>query len=1014
MTLRSPLLYAAIACMLAFAVARSAALAGEPGDVSALEWRSIGPAIPSGRMTAVAGSDRDPSTYYAGSAGGGVFKTVNAGTTWTPVFDHEAVAAIGAIAVDPRDPNVVWVGTGEGNPRNDASYGNGIYLSRDGGKTWHYRGLAGSEQITRIVIDPRDSKIVLVGVLGNTFADSALRGVYRTADGGATWQRTLFTGPASGAADLAIDSHDPRTVFAGMWQFRRTPWRFDSGGPAGGLYRSRDNGRTWLRVRGRGFPGGVTGRIGVAFAPSDHRRIYAVVESRLGRLWRSDDGGVSWLRASDQLIVDDRPWYFSHVAVDPHDRDRVLALSAYMAESTDGGRRFRSQERIAHLDNHDLWWAADGRRVILAHDGGISLSSDAGRSWAWSANLPTEQVYHLGFDHETPYRVCLGIQDTNTWCGPSNALDPTGIANEDWFKLNTSDGSSAWFDPLDPALIYDAPAVGDLAVFNTRTLQRYSITPAPELYVDPYAIQRVKVRFGWSPRIALDPLDPHALYFGGNVLFKTRDRGRTWSIVSPDLTLNDKLHQAVSGGPLSRDASGTEYTDTILDIAPSPVRAGVVWVGTDDGLIQVTTDGGTSWQNVTPSGLPPFGRVTAIAPSFADPAAAFAVVDRHFSGDRAAYVFGTSNYGRTWRRLTRGLPAGQIARVVRTDPYDPQLLFLGLEQGVRISYDAGASWRSLQRNLPTSAVYDLQLQPETHDLIAGTHGRGVWILPDLTALESRDAAPAEDPILFAPLPAHTFWLGQRRYGQWNYDDTPDAPVNVFTAPNPPYGALLTYRLPAPARRPPRLVILDGNGNTVRTLPATNRAGLNRMTWNLSEEPAVPYLAAVANDRAESTDGPQVVPARYRVRLEYGDRAREVALDVRPDPRASWSTDDYARAHAFSASLFRDLSALNATLNRLDAALRAPARLRTPTFAAFRARVAALERRITFHRSEDQLFYLHTPAGTREKIIGLFGVVAGNSQGPPLPPHEALRDALHREVLDEVRDAARLLDEDAKP
>ncbi|MBC5823698.1 MAG: hypothetical protein GIW99_09425 [Candidatus Eremiobacteraeota bacterium] len=883
-----------------------------------LQWRSIGPALSGGRVSAVAGTDADPELYYIGAAGGGVFKTADGGNSWQAVFEKQPVAAIGAIAIDSRDENDVWVGTGEANPRNDVSYGDGVWQTTDGGKKWQHRGLEGTSQISKILIDPRDRKVVLVGALGSPFKDSSERGVYRSADGGRTWQKTLYVGPQSGVSDMAWDPAHPDVVYAGIWQYRRIPWNLSSGGPADGLYKSGDGGRSWKKLTGHGLPPGLVGRIGIAVASSKPKRVYAAIQSRHGVLWRSDDGGDTWRLMTSDTIVTQRPFYFSHIYVDPKNADHVFSLALFLAQSKDGGKTFKAIHNAPHGDMHVMWIASGGKRMALGNDGGIDFSHDGGQSWFWDLNVAVGQIYHLGYDTQIPYNVCGGLQDNSGFCGPSNSLDPAGIHNRNWFLVNGGDGEWIWPDPLDAHLIWNDTENGSLAIYDTRTQEDVDISPYPR-DTNGIAIADLPYRFNWDSPLAFSPQDPHVAYFGGNVVFSTRDRGQHWTVISPDLTLNDKSHQQVSGGPITLDVSGAEFSDTILDIAPSLKEPGLIWVGTDDGLVQLTRDGGVHWKNVTMSGVPPDGRVEAVEPSPHSAAMAFAVVDRHRSGDRAPYLFETDDYGGTWRSIASNLPRDQFVRVVRQDPRNPNLLYAGLEESMWASFDGGARWQRLQLNLPTASVRDLRVHPQANDLIAATHGRSLWILDDLTPLQQLDAAKSAGTYLFPPRTAY-------RFVQWSPQE---GDPTSWSGDNPDYGALLSYYQSKKSDGAPTIDIIDAAGRVVRHLAGThevhdkpkpyvpNDAGISRIAWDLAEDPPVKWNGAAKWNRGPD-DGAEAVPGTYTVRLHSNGQTLDRTLEVKADPHLNWTQAQAIERHDFIASQLGQLSRIDEALNRIDA------------------------------------------------------------------------------------------------
>ncbi|MBV8245808.1 MAG: hypothetical protein JOZ38_07795 [Candidatus Eremiobacteraeota bacterium] len=953
-----------------------------PVRAGGLEWRNVGPALSGGRVAAVAGTDRNPRLYYLGAAGGGVFRTTDGGLNWTDVWTRASVGAIGAIAIAPSDPNVVWVGTGESTPRNDASYGDGVWMTRDGGAHWVWRGLPDTYAIAKIVIDPNDPNRVLVGALGNPFLDSAARGVYRTTDGGKTWRHTLSVGPQSGISDLALDERHPEVVYAGVWQFRRTPWTFTSGGPLDGIYKSTDGGATWRALRGHGLPAAPMGRIGLAVAPSDSRRLYALIQSHAGLLWRSDDGGAHWRLRSRDTLIDQRPFYMSRLAVDPTNRDHVFFSSENLIETFDGGTTFEDISSAVHQDHHGMWIAHDGRRMIEANDGGAPISVDGGKHWDWRFAIVLSQIYHVGYDDANPYRVCAAMQDDDSYCGPSNSLSQLGITDRDWRDVaNDADGTWVWPEPGNPNAVWNVGVNelnGQLGIFDLNSRQDVDISP-DVTDTNGRGLAGLPHRFNWEAPVAFSRAQPGVAYFGGNVLFETRDRGRTWQTISPDLTRNDPAKQQVAGGPINTDVSGAEFYDTLLDIAPSPLDGNVLWTGSDDGVISRTSDGGAHWQNVTPQNLAPWGRVDTVEASRASALRAYAAVDRHLLGDRRPYIYTTDDGGRTWRLIVGGLPAFEFAHVVREDPQNPDVLYAGLEQGVWLSLDRGAHWETLRHNMPAVSIHDLRIEPQSHDLIAGSHGRGIWILDDLTPLAHlSDAQTAGAPVLFAVRPAYVWYLWWE--GLYGVHDTECCvPDGTFSGEDPPYGALISYYLPQ-SLTGVRVDIVDAQGQVVRRLSPASNAGVNRFAWDLAEQPPVPWDRARDWNRGPD-DGPPVVPGNYSVRLRVAGQTLSQPISVLADPRAAWTQADYVARNQFLRELDDELSGVDQALNHLDD-------LRARTAPAMQRKIAHVYGQFTSGvvNSEDNQWM---PDRLRERLTNLQGVVA-LSQGPPLPPH--LREA----------------------
>jgi photosystem II stability/assembly factor-like uncharacterized protein len=945
----------------------------------------VGPAVGGGRVTSVAGVADDPRLYWLGSAGGGAWKTVNGGATWTPMFDKQDVSSIGAVAIDPKNHDVVWVGTGETNPRNDVSWGDGLYKSSDGGKTWSNVGLRDTHAIASIVIDPRDPNVVLVGALGDVFAEGSARGVYRTADGGKTWTKSLYVGPRSGVSELVADPKDPDVLYAGIWEFQRKPWTFTSGGAEDGIWKSVNGGVTWTRLHGNGLPGGMTGRVGLAIAPSNPQRVYALIESKDGILWRSDDAGATWKLMSKDTLVNQRPFYFSHVRVDPSNADHVYGVSEALSESKDGGKTFKEIASQIHVDYHDMWIAPnDPRRMIVGEDGGYALTTDGGDAWAFSRNLAIGQIYHVGYDDGTPYRICVGLQDNNAFCGPSNSLNPEGIIDESWERVTGGDGMWAWPDPRDPALVWTDLQTGRVSIYDRKTQRNTTVQPWRGRAVDDFELDKAKYRYNWDAPIAFDPFDASLAYFGANVVFATRDRGKHWNVISPDLTRNDKTHQQPSGGPLALDVSSAEFTGTLLDIEPSAKTRGEIWTGSDDGLVQLSRDGGAHWANVTPPGVPPDGRAEMIAPSPLTAGTAFAVIDRHLLGDYAPYVFVTRDWGARWTRVTGGLPV-QSARSVRADTRNPQLVYLGLENSFWLSYDGGAHWRKPALGLPPVATYDIRVQPRWNDLILATHGRSAWILDDLTPIQELPQAEAAGAMLFQPRPAYQF--SSRAHDEGLY--------TRYAGKNPPGGASLAFYQAKPGAKAPEIEMLDATGRVVRHIrgtvrtggrevPAvTNFAGLNRVSWDLREDGPVRWNGAAKEEYRGPRVGPAVVPGTYTARIVLDGKTLSKKVRVEPDPRVRYTAADYRAAHAFAKQHADEYSRLNDALNRLDAyAASSTERARgasgelAATLAGVRAKALALRARLTADFTNDEDF-IQRPGRIREDMSTLL-----NAPGAP--------------------------------
>ncbi len=881
----------------------AAAPASDP--LAQLKFRNIGPQVSGGRLGAVAGTDADSSLYYAGAAGGGVWKTTNAGQSWTPVFDKQDVLSIGAIAIDPSSEETVWVGTGEGAPRNDVIQGNGVYRTSDGGKTWQRVLPLHNALVTRILIDPRNSNTVLVGVLGDPFADSVDRGVYRTTDGGKTWKKTLYFTPHTGVSDMDATAKAPGVVYAGMWDYRRTGWSSNSGGENGGLYRSWDFGASWERVRATGLPAGPTGRIGVAIAPSNPERVYALIESKQGILWRSDDRGTTWQMVSSNTLIDERPFYYTHVFVDPTNANHLWTLSVHVAVSTDGGKTWRVGAHGVHGDNHGMWLSSDAKRIIEANDGGPSFSYDDGLTWAMPHNLPIAQLYHIGYDRELPYHVCAPLQDNGVWCSPNTGLGGSGISASQWQYAGGGDGTFVMADPADPKIVWYSSgggnAQGELSYTDMRSGEVVVVQPylRDQNVVAP---KDLKFRFNWEEPFAFDPFDPHHLWVGGNVMFSTTDRGKHWRAISGDLTRNERSHQTMSGG-ITLDVTGAETSDTVLAIEPSNVRRGEVWAGTDDGLVQLTLDAGKHWRNVTPHVEKAYGRFASLSASKRDAGTLYAVYDAHMVGDRRPHVYVTHDYGASWSDISQGLPVEVEARAVRVDPRNPQLVYAGLDDGLWASFDGGSHWRNLSLNLPAVAVRDIAVHPDANDLLLATHGRAVYILDDVTALQEWQQGHGDR--LFPVRPAY----------QWN--------VHGFYATHAdgqdrPYGAIVTYYLDR-AQKSVHAEVLDSRGHVVRRFSSkdvTGQAGFNRLTWDTTEDKPVDWKFTPPWNQGVSSGAP-VVPGTYTFVLHEGGRTLRTAIVVKQDPRTHYTIAQLRNGYVAMHELMADFARVDSQLNMLS-------------------------------------------------------------------------------------------------
>jgi len=938
-----------------------------------LEARAIGPAVMGGRIAALdAIRTRDGLTIYVGAASGGVWKSANGGTTFKPVFD-EHTQSIGAVTIDRRNPDVVWVGTGEPWTRNSVSIGDGVYKTTDGGQTWQHLGLQDTERIARIVIDPDDSNVVYVAALGHLWNANEQRGLYKTVDGGRTWQRVLYVDENTGCADVALDPQQPHILYAAMWQFRRWPHFFHSGGPGSGLYKSVDGGTSWRKITA-GLPAGELGRIALAVAPSRPSTLYAVVEAEKTGLYRSDDLGESWRWVGSSQDVEGRPFYFALLLIDPRDFNRVYKPGFGLSLSTDGGQTFASIGGSTHADHHALWINPDNPRHLLAGtDGGLYVSYDQGASWDFLQTLPISQFYHVSYDLDDPYNVYGGLQDNGTWYGPSRG--PAGVKNRNWRNIGHGDGFHAHVDRRDPDIVYVEWQGGRIQRVRRSTGETKNIQPMPDQPDLAY-------RFNWNTPIHLSPTRDDTLYLGSQFLLRSRDRGESWQRLSPDLTTNDpaKLRQIDSGG-LTLDNSTAENYCTICTISESPLDERLIWVGTDDGLVQITRDAGQLWENVAGNipDLPAGTWISHVEASRHDRARAYVICDGHRTGDMRAYVYRTDDCGRSFKPLAGDQVTG-YCHIIREDPVNPQLLFLGTELGLYISLDGGEHWARFQGNLPKVAVCDIAIHPRTHDLILGTHGRGIYILDDITPL--RHLTPEILNADFALLPARPAMIRIPAAEQEFPGD------REFTGPDAPTGATIAYYLQKRHLLGDlKIEIRDSSGKLISTLPATNRRGVNRLSWSLRGKPPKVPPASTLGTSPFAFLAPTVAEGTYAVRLIKGQQTCAGTLTVTGDPRADYSAEDKALQDATVARLYDLLSRLtyvveaildlqNQVTDRLDRlepghpAL-GPLRDFTSDLETFRKTLVAT-RRGGFLAGEEQL---------REKLVSLYGSVNGYEGRP---------------------------------
>lgn len=953
-----------------------AAAGVDPALLAGLKARSIGPANMSGRVTAIVGAESDPDLLYVGSAAGGIWKSVNGGVTWEPIFDDQPVASIGALAVFQPTPDLIWAGTGEANVRNSVSIGGGVFRSLDGGRTWKDLGLEATERIARIVLHPTNPDVAYVAALGRLWGESSERGVFRTTDGGRTWKKVLYVDEKTGAAELVMDPANPNKLIAGMWQFRRWPYKFESGGPGSGLYVTYDGGDTWKKYTEEdGLPKGDLGRAAVAFSRSNPSTVYALVEADKSALLRSDDGGRRWRTVNSDQQTADRPFYYSLIQVDPARPDRVYNVATRLNVSNNGGATFQRLGRSndLHSDYHALWInPRDPELLVAGNDGGVGISRDRGETWQFVTNLPIAQYYHVAVDMDTPYNIYGGLQDNGSWRGPSSVWESGGIRNHHWQRVGFGDGFDTRPDPRDSMMGYSMAQEGSLLRWNLRSGEMQFLKPAEIDPTDPAK----KLRFNWNSGLGLDPFDPDTIYYGSQYVHKSTDGGASWTAISPDLTTNNPAWRgAAKSGGLTPDASGAESFESIIAIAPSPLAKGQLWVGTDDGRLHITRDGGKNWESLEKNvrGVPANTWIPHIKASAFDAGTAFVVFDNHRRSDFATYVYRTDDYGKTWKSLATPDIRG-YALTIEQDPVDRDLLFLGTEFGLYVSTDGGKSWMRWKHGVPTTSVMDLVVHPRDHDLVVATHGRALYIVDDIAPLRNLTPGTLKEPIHVFPSTPAILHNNRQPGGIARGGGSAD-----FRGEDRPFGALITYSLNLPGLPHPdqvtererkekeradsrkareqtkatgatpeplqedspqaqeqpaamtgggrrgrggaaategpkvEILIADASGKPVRKMEGPANLGINRVAWDLGRDD---FRQPPREERGfgGGDSGPVLPPGTYTVTVKYKDQESKGTVKIVPD---SFTKNTDADWQAREATIARVGDLQNAVVEAIE-------------------------------------------------------------------------------------------------
>ncbi len=977
--------------------------APDPKLYQQLKYRLVGP-FRGGRVTTVAGVASQPNTYYFGATGGGVFKTTDGGFNWDPITDGQlGTGSVGALSVCEADPNVLYIGMGEVPIRGNVSHGDGVYKSTDAGRTWTRAGLPNTRHIGRIRIHPKNCDVAYASVLGHIFGPHAERGVYRTRDGGKTWD---LTGPVrndrTGAIDLAMDPSNPNILYASYWDVKRTPWSLESGGPGGGIFKTTNGGDTWTEItRSPGGPKGIVGKIGLTVSPVNPDRVWALIEAEDGGVFRSDNGGKGWTRVNEDRNLRQRAWYYSRIYADPQLADRVYVLNVGFWRSNDGGKTFETIQ-TPHGDNHDLWIAPnDSQRVIEGNDGGANVSMNGGKSWTSLYNQPTSQFYRVATDNEFPYNIYGAQQDNTTVRIASRTLD-AGIDERAWHPAGG--GESGWMaqHPNDSNIIFAGSYGGLLTRYDHRTRQVRNITVWPDNPMG-YGAEGMRYRFQWNFPVLFSPHDSNLLYAGGNMLFASTNEGQSWKAISPDLTRNDKSKQGSSGGPITKDNTGVEYYCTIFTVAESILTKGLIWTGSDDGLVHVTRDAGKTWTNVTPPRdmMPEWIQINSIEASPHDPATAYVAATMYKHDDFRPYLYKTNDYGKTWKKIVTGIPETTFSRVIREDPARRGLLYAGTETGLFVSFNNGDAWQTLQLNLPVVPITDLTIHPREKDLVVATQGRAFWVLDDLPVLhQMNEDLAAKDLHLFQPEDAY------RLPGVAGAEGRASGPVGQ----NPSPGAVIYFWLKDKPKEDVKIEFLDAAGKLIRDDKIKAEAGLNRYVWDLRYADAKTFPGLIM--WAGNVRGPRAAPGAYQMRIIASGATQSQPLVVKKDPRVTTTPEEYQRQLELSLQLRDKLSDTHQAIldirdirKQLDAATErwkdaADAKNVVAAAKALNAKLTAIEEELYQTKNRSNQDPLNYPIKLNNKLAALLGVVQ-SADAPPTDQSRQLQEELSSAINAQV-------------